>query len=58
MKKTVLALTVAVAFIFVASISSAAVTVLDAGQSTVCVQSAWIAYNTKMSKETPSYSLM
>ena len=52
MKKTVVALTVAVAFIFVASISSAAVTALPAGQSTVCVQSAWIAYNTDEQRDT------
>ena len=52
MKKTVVALTVAVAFIFVASISSAAVTDLPAGQSTVCIQSAWIAYNTDEQRDT------
>ena len=52
MKKTVVALTVAVAFIFVASMSSASVTSLPAGQSTVCVQSAWIAYNTDEQRDT------
>lgn len=52
MKKTVVALTVAVAFIFVASISSAAVTSVPAGGSTVCVQSAWIAYNTDEQRDT------
>ena len=52
MKKTVVALTVAVAFIFVASISSAAVTSVPAGKSTVCVQSAWIAYNTDEQRDT------
>ena len=52
MKKTVSALTLTVAFIFVASISSAATTTIAAGQSTVCVQSSWIAYNTDEQKDT------
>jgi len=52
MKKTVVALTLAVAFIFVASMSSANVTSLQAGQSTVCVQASWIAYNTDEARDT------
>ncbi len=52
MKKTVLALTLTVAFIFVASMSSAGVTTLAAGQSTVCVESSWIAYNTDEARDT------
>ena len=45
MKKTLLALTVAVAFMFVASIASAAVNVLAAGQSTTCEKAGWVATN-------------
>ena len=45
MKKTVLALTVALAFIFVASISSAAVNTLAPGQSTTCEKAGWLATN-------------
>ena len=52
MKKTVLALTVAVAFMFVASISSAAVTVLAAGQSGVCEKAGWLATNQSEQKDT------
>ena len=52
MKKTVLALTVAVAFIFVASISSAAVTVLAAGQSGICEKAGWLATNQSEQKDT------
>ena len=52
MKKTVLALTVAVAFMFVASISSAAVTNLAAGQSTTCEKASWIATNQDEKRDT------
>ena len=52
MKKTVLALTVAVAFMFVASISSAAVTVLAAGQSGICEKAGWLATNQSEQKDT------
>ena len=45
MNKTVTALTLAVAFMFVASISSAAVTVLAAGQSGICEKAGWLATN-------------
>ena len=43
MNKTVTALTLAVAFMFVATISSANTTTLKAGQSSVCVQASWVA---------------
>ena len=52
MKKTALALTVAVAFIFLASISSAAVTVLAAGQSGICEKAGWLATNQSEQKDT------
>jgi len=52
MKKTVLALTVAVAFMFVASISSAAVTVLAAGQSGICEKAGWLATNQSEQRDT------
>jgi len=52
MKKTVFALIVAVAFMFVASISSAAVTVLAAGQSGVCEKAGWLATNQSELKDT------
>jgi hypothetical protein len=52
MKKRVLSFTVAVAFMFLASITSANTTVLAAGQSSVCIQSSWIAYNTDESRDT------
>ena len=52
MKKTVLALTVAVAFMFLASVSSAAVTVLSAGQSGVCEKAGWLATNQSEQKDT------
>ena len=45
MKKTVLALTIAVAFMFVASISGAAINVLEAGQTTTCEKAGWLATN-------------
>ena len=52
MKKTTLALIVAVAFMFVASISSAAVTVLAAGQSGICEKAGWLATNQSEQKDT------
>jgi hypothetical protein len=52
MKKTVIALTVALAFMFVASISSAAVNVLAAGQSTTCERAGWIATNQDEKRDT------
>ena len=57
MKKTVLALTVAVAFMFVASISSAAVNVLAAGQSTTCEKAGGLP-QTKMRRGTRSWYSM
>ena len=44
MKKTI-ALTVALVFVFVASIASAAVNVLAAGQTTTCEKAGWVATN-------------
>ena len=52
MKKTALALTVALAFMFLASISSAAVTVLAAGQSGICEKAGWLATNQSEQKDT------
>ena len=52
MKKTVLALTVAVAFMFVASISSAATNVLAAGQTTTCEKAGWVATNQDEKRDT------
>ena len=52
MKKTVIALTVALAFMFVASISSAAVNVLAAGQSTTCEKAGWVATNQDEKRDT------
>ena len=52
MKKTVIALTVAVAFMFVASISSAATSVLAAGQSTTCEKAGWVATNQDEKRDT------
>ena len=52
MKKTVLALTVAVAFMFVASISGAAVNVLAAGQTTTCEKAGWLATNQDEKRDT------
>jgi len=52
MKKTVLALTVAVVFMFVASISGAAVNVLAAGQTTTCEKAGWLATNQDEKRDT------
>ena len=52
MKKTVLALTVAVAFMFVATNSSAAVNVLAAGQTTTCEKAGWLATNQDEKRDT------
>ncbi len=52
MKKTIVALTVAAAFMFVASISSAATSVLAAGQQGFCDNAGWIAHNLDETKET------
>ena len=52
MNKTVTALILAVVFMFVASISSAMTSTLDAGQTGVCVQASWVAYNQDESKDT------
>ena len=52
MKKTVLALTVAVAFMFLATISSAAISVLDAGASGTCEKAGWVATNQSEQKDT------
>ena len=52
MKKTVFALALAVVFMFVASISSAAVNVLAAGQSTTCEKAGWVATNQDEKRDT------
>ena len=51
MKKTI-ALTVALALIFVASIASAAVNVLAPGQSTTCEKAGWLATNQDEKRDT------
>ena len=52
MRKSVIAITVAVAFMFVASISSAATSVLKAGETGICERAGWIAYNQDEQKDT------
>jgi hypothetical protein len=52
MNKTVTALILAVVFMFVASISSASKTTLSAGQTGVCIQASWVAYNQDEEKDT------
>ena len=52
MRKSVVAITVAVAFMFVASISSAATSVLKAGEKGICENAGWIAYNQDEQKDT------
>ena len=52
MRKIVLALTVAVAFMFLASVASANVTTLKAGEKGVCEKASWIAYNQDEQKDT------
>jgi hypothetical protein len=52
MKRKFLALIVAVAFMFVASISSAATNTLAAGQSTTCEKASWLATNQSEQKDT------
>ena len=52
MKKTVFALALAVVFMFVASISSAAVNVLAPGQSTTCEKAGWVATNQDEKRDT------
>ena len=51
MKKTIVAV-IAVSFMFVASISSAATTTLAAGQQGICDNAGWIAYNLDEVKDT------
>ena len=51
MKKTI-ALTVALVFVFVASIASAAVNVLAAGQTTTCEKAGWVATNQDEKRDT------
>ena len=51
MKKTI-ALTVALVFVFVASIASAATNVLAAGQTTTCEKAGWLATNQSEQKDT------
>ena len=51
MKKTI-ALTVALAFIFVASIASAATNVLAPGQTTTCEKAGWLATNQDEKRDT------
>jgi hypothetical protein len=52
MKKIVVSLSVAVAFMLVASISGAAVSVLDAGATGVCEKAGWVATNQSEQKDT------
>jgi hypothetical protein len=52
MNKTVTALVLAVVFMFVASISSASTSTLAAGQTGVCIQASWVAYNQDEEKDT------
>ena len=51
MKKTI-ALTVALVFVFVASIASAATNVLAAGQTTTCEKAGWVATNQDEKRDT------
>ena len=51
MKKAIVAV-IAVSFMFVASISSAATTTLAAGQQGICDNAGWIAYNLDEVKDT------
>ena len=51
MKKTI-ALTVALVFVFVASVASAAVNVLAAGQTTTCEKAGWVATNQDEKRDT------
>ena len=52
MKKIVVSLSVAVAFMFLATISSAAIQVLDAGASGICEKAGWVATNQSEQKDT------
>ena len=52
MRKSVLALTLAVVFMFAASISSAAVNQVNPGTTVNCANASWIIYNTDESKAT------
>ena len=52
MRKSVLALTVVVAFMFLASISSANVNTVAPGQTVNCENASWVIYNTDESKDT------
>ena len=52
MKKTALALSLAVVFLFVASISSAAVNTLAPGQTTTCEKAGWLATNQDEKRDT------
>ena len=52
MKKTFFALTIVVAVMFVASISSAATNVLAAGQTTTCEKAGWVATNQDEKRDT------
>lgn len=52
MRKLVLALIVSVAFMFLASVASANVTTLKAGETGVCENAGWIAYNQSEQKDT------
>ena len=51
MKKTI-ALTVALVFVFVASVASAATNVLAAGQTTTCEKAGWVATNQDEKRDT------
>ena len=52
MKKTAVGLTVLVAVLLLASVSFAATSVLNAGQSGVCENAGWVAYNQDEQKDT------
>ena len=52
MRKTAITLSIAVAFMFVASISSAATTTLAAGEKGICDNAGWIVYNQDEVKDT------
>ncbi|MDP7556919.1 MAG: hypothetical protein QF687_03450 [Nitrospinaceae bacterium] len=52
MRKSVLAVSVVVAFVFLASFASANVTNLKAGESSVCENASWVAYNQDEAKDT------
>ena len=52
MRNSVVAITVAVAFMFFASISSAAVTEVGPGKTVKCANASWIIHNNDEAKDT------